>query len=105
MSDRGTYPSLMALDRQALISALQNMLKTKDFSSTTLSGSNFKILSRFANRCPLIMKDSFHASVRALLNLNRVGGPLVRYAGLYLIGGGSDIIRYRWFGEVVLTVR
>ena len=54
-------------DRQALISALPKMLKTIDFSSATLSGSNFKILSRFANRCPLIMKDAFHASVRALL--------------------------------------
>ena len=81
MSDRGTYPSLMALDRQALISALKKMLETKDFSSATLFGSNFKILSRFANRCPLIMKDAFHASVRALLKLNRAEGPLMRYVG------------------------
>ena len=71
----------MALDRQALISALQKMLKTKVLSSATLSGLKFKILSQFANRFPLIIKDTFHASVPALLELNSVGGPLVRYAG------------------------
>ena len=81
MSDKGEYPSLMALDRQALISDLQKMLKTKGLSSTTLFGLKFKILSRFANQWPLIIKDTFHVSVRTFLKLKSVGGPLVRYAG------------------------
>ena len=50
ISETGTKPSLMALHRQASISALQKMLETREFSSGTLSGSKHKMLSRFASR-------------------------------------------------------